>query len=343
MNERRANVGKQGSRDERAHDDTEAHGPEVSRRTPIPILCAFAALHPFCALIALRTGWRFPGVSLPRARPPACPLQTEQISHTCRLALAWTIPARTPQPTGQHMPALRRSPVSLRSSLSRRPCRQVTNLKTPRTAGRASGLVAERRTEQRTWRRCTPQTLAGVCAPRHPPPRAASTGSAAGLAVRSPRGRLCCSGTEPDAEPLPVPAPWAPARVLRPRMRSWQICDRRRVRGCVVRSKGGEPERAQTARGRASECICGALQAQNPPACHTRRRRRAPCALARSRKTCCNHDASVHGSLRPSAFRTSRTGCLTARDGRVVARARMRTRARARAHTHTHTHRSSRC
>ena len=153
--------------------------------------------------------------------------------------------------------------------------------------------------------------------------------------MRSPRGRLCCSGTEPDAEPLPVPAPWAPARVLRPRMRSWQICDRRRVRGCVVRSKGGEPERAQTARGRASECICGALQAQNPPACHTRRRRRAPCALARSRKTCCNHDASVHGSLRPSAFRTSRTGCLTARDGRVVARARMRTRARARTHTHT--------
>jgi len=171
VNERRANAGKQGSRDERAHDDTEAHGPEVSRRTPIPILCAFAALHPFCALIALRTGWRFPGVSLPRARPPACPLQTEQISHTCRLALAWTIPARTPQPTGQHMPALRRSPVSLRSSLSNTEAvspvwRQVTNLgRWERVSGRTKNRAADMEEMHATdFGRC-------LCAPSPPAAR----------------------------------------------------------------------------------------------------------------------------------------------------------------------------
>ena len=325
--------------------DLRSRGEPPSPSSALSLRCTLSALSSRCA----RGGVSL--VSVSRALAPRR-ARCRQSKYRTPADWLWRGPSRRAHPSQpgsicRHcvvLPSLS-APPSLR-----RPCGgKARNLDAEGdaegAAGRASGLVAERRTEQRTWRRCTPQTLAGVCAPRHPPPRAASTGSAAGLAVRSPRGRLCCSGTEPDAEPLPVPAPWAPARVLRPRMRSWQICDRRRVRGCVVRSKGGEPERAQTARGRASECICGALQAQNPPACHTRRRRRAPCALARSRKTCCNHDASVHGSLRPSAFRTSRTGCLTARDGRVVARARMRTRARARTHTHTHTHthRSSRC
>ncbi len=77
------------------------------------------------------------------------------------------------------------------------------------------------------------------------------------------------------------------------------------------------------------------------PPCLTRRRC-APCAFARSRKTCRNREACVHGSLRPSAFRTSRTGWFNLRPWWVFyayahALARALAHAHARAHTHTNT------
>ncbi len=205
-------TGKQGSRDEHEHADTEVHGPEVSRRTPIPVLCAFAALHPFCALIALRTGWRSL-VSVSRALAPGVPA-ADRAHRRTPAAWFWRGPSQrshTSPPCSicRHCVDLRLSPESTHSGRNEDSQKNHSFLE--------AAFVGVRAPSCAIWR-----TSAGGCAPRTP--RAASTGSAAGARnlVRPawfPKSAWQTSSrTESEAEALPVPlgacARAAPAHML---------------------------------------------------------------------------------------------------------------------------------